>query len=187
MESRQGQWHELNEKNYSSCSFPFSNAFWKSFGNAFGHVPNFHTVVPGRIYRGGQPTDHGLEQLARVKIQTILSLNNSKKETAREKVLVERLGMRFISVPLHPSVSPSDQDMRYIDSVLQDVSLQPLFVHCRAGKDRTGLVIGLYRVFRGHWSGEEAFQEMLRYGFDSKYFHLMNYFDLAVDAGGFLD
>jgi protein tyrosine/serine phosphatase len=43
-----------------------------------------------------------------------------------------------------------------------------VFVHCAHGADRTGLMIGLWRVQHDGWSYLAAAQEALHYGF---FFH----------------
>jgi protein-tyrosine phosphatase len=41
---------------------------------------------------------------------------------------------------------------------------QPVFVHCQAGKDRTGLVVAVYRILVDGWDVEEAIAERKRFG-----------------------
>jgi hypothetical protein len=51
-----------------------------------------------------------------------------------------------------------------------------IYVHCLHGEDRTGLVIGLERVFVEGWSPESAWKEMLAFGFHTFYLGLDSYF-----------
>jgi hypothetical protein len=37
-------------------------------------------------------------------------------------------------------------------------------VHCRHGKDRTGLFVSLYRIARQRWSVDDAYSEARRIG-----------------------
>lgn len=39
------------------------------------------------------------------------------------------------------------------------------YVHCERGQDRTGLIVGVYRVKVEHWTKADAYQEMLKHGF----------------------
>ena len=39
------------------------------------------------------------------------------------------------------------------------------YVHCEHGQDRTGLIIGAYRVRVQRWSKSQAYQEMKAHGF----------------------
>ena len=48
--------------------------------------------------------------------------------------------------------------------VAADPSRQPVLVHCRYGKDRTGVVIAAYRVVHEGWEPKAAAAEAKRYG-----------------------
>jgi protein tyrosine/serine phosphatase len=76
-------------------------------------------------------------------------------------------------------VAPNDQDVALIENkLLTDPSLRPAFVHCQHGRDRTGVVIALHRVFREQpaWSPKQAYDEMLAYGFQTSLHELLNYY-----------
>ena len=51
-----------------------------------------------------------------------------------------------------------------------------VYVHCRHGQDRTGLVVGLERVFIEGWDPADAYAEMLKYGFHTYFLGLKDYF-----------
>ncbi|MBO0722086.1 MAG: dual specificity protein phosphatase family protein, partial [Blastocatellia bacterium] len=40
----------------------------------------------------------------------------------------------------------------------------PVFVHCRRGSDRTGVIIALYRIKQDGWTAEQAIKEANLYG-----------------------
>ncbi|MDP2927460.1 MAG: dual specificity protein phosphatase family protein [Candidatus Omnitrophota bacterium] len=48
---------------------------------------------------------------------------------------------------------------------MHDKSMQPVFVHCQAGKDRTGMICAAYKMKYDNWSLENALFEMLVYGY----------------------
>ncbi|MBV9294436.1 MAG: dual specificity protein phosphatase family protein, partial [Acidobacteriaceae bacterium] len=52
---------------------------------------------------------------------------------------------------------------RVLSLLLQNDS-QPVFVHCRRGKDRTGTVVACYRIQHDRWKNEDAFDEAKKYG-----------------------
>ena len=52
----------------------------------------------------------------------------------------------------------------------------PIFLHCAHGEDRTGLLMGLYRVEVQGWTPEKAYLEMLKLGFHPKFKALDDYF-----------
>ncbi len=51
-----------------------------------------------------------------------------------------------------------------------------IYVHCRHGQDRTGLVVGLERVFVEGWDPADAYAEMLSHGFHTYFLGLKEYF-----------
>jgi protein tyrosine/serine phosphatase len=44
-----------------------------------------------------------------------------------------------------------------------------VFVHCRRGADRTGALVGFYRIARNGWSAERAYDEARAIGMRSWY------------------
>ncbi|WP_155510414.1 tyrosine-protein phosphatase [Pseudomonas fluorescens] len=54
------------------------------------------------------------------------------------------------------------------------ISARPLWVHCSHGKDRTGLVVALYRVAHNNYCKDNAYKEMNDYGHNRLLFGLKN-------------
>jgi protein-tyrosine phosphatase len=42
-----------------------------------------------------------------------------------------------------------------------------VFVHCRRGADRTGVMVALYRITFDHWSADQAVEEMKEFHYAS--------------------
>ena len=140
-------------------------------------LPRFFEVVANKIYRGAQPTDVGISELAHMGVRTILDLRDEDpNQIAAEGQYVKVKGMNFISVPLSGFFEPSEENMNKIQSVLNDKSLQPVFIHCQHGQDRTGLSVGLYRVKTEKVSAKLAEKEMLSHGFHKQLLGLYFYF-----------
>jgi protein tyrosine/serine phosphatase len=121
-------------------------------------VPNFHQVNDW-IYRGGQPTPQGFRSLAKLGVKTIIDLRSSSEQADTEKKQVDALGMFYVHVPLHGYLSPKPADLDRAFSVLDDRSQWPVFVHCREGKDRTGMIIACYRISHEGWTNQRAAEE----------------------------
>ena len=49
---------------------------------------------------------------------------------------------------------------------------KPVFVHCAHGSDRTGCMVGIWRVTRDGWSFDDTYKEMRKYWFGPKYLKL---------------
>lgn len=126
---------------------------------------NFHQVSPD-VYRGAAPGPDGVKALASLGIKTILNLQTSDDAVDEEAGLAAAAGIRYISKKLPPlTFKPTESRMESILQILKDPASYPLYVHCRHGEDRTGTVIGLYRVFVQGWSAQSAYLEMLAYNF----------------------
>jgi protein tyrosine/serine phosphatase len=46
----------------------------------------------------------------------------------------------------------------------------PVYVHCKAGKDRTGYVIAAWRIVEEGWDADTAIEEMFDYRYNTVYF-----------------
>lgn len=125
---------------------------------------HFFKVDDG-LSRGQQPTDKGLALLKEQGFKTVIYLHFNKKQAAHEKALVEGMGMKFVHLPMSWIMPPKKA---YIETWLhttQDPALGPVFVHCQHGKDRTGAMVGIYRVAHDKWTYPAAYKEMKEKGF----------------------
>ena len=139
-------------------------------------IPNFHQVT-NEIYRGGRPSNDELTRLFRgQKIHTIIDVENNMPIVRQEKILAESMGMRFVSSPMEWEERPSDDQVDRLLTELKNSGNFPIFLHCRHGRDRTGLIMALYRVEVMGWSPERAYKEMLDLGFGTQYVELDRYF-----------
>jgi protein-tyrosine phosphatase len=129
-----------------------------------GPLPgNFGQPAPW-LCRGATPSGEQLRTLSRMGVRTIVDLRRGWGRE-REAAAARRLGLDYVSIPMTPLRPPSDEQVALLLALLDDPARRPLFVHCRAGKHRAGLMIGLYRVLREGWSAEEALDEMRNHGF----------------------
>lgn len=143
--------------------------------DARGGIPNYAQVTPA-IFRGGRPSFQDLRFLQNSGVRTIINLENDDRAVRTELDNARRLGLNEITIPLEYLSAPSDQDIQRILSILQDPSVGPIFLHCKHGEDRTGMVMGLYRVFVQKWTPQNAYREMLQMGFHPNLKALDDYF-----------
>lgn len=127
-------------------------------------IDRFHEVAPG-IYRGARPTKQGLDALAAAGFKTIINLDDDKKPAAEEARYAKSLGIETLSEPMSGFWSPKDPQVDRILEHLADPSHRPLFIHCQHGRDRTGLLVGLFRFYLENVPAEKAYYEMLDMGF----------------------
>ncbi|MBI4533298.1 MAG: tyrosine-protein phosphatase [Candidatus Melainabacteria bacterium] len=136
------------------------------------NLPNFHVVHP-YLLRGGEPSVAGLHKLKEMGVNTIIDLRSDQKKVQTEKSTVKQLGMRFINLPM-TSKAPTTSAVKTFLTLLTQASTasSPVFVHCAHGSDRTGCMIGIWRVAHDGWSYDETFTEMRKYYFNPKFSQL---------------
>lgn len=135
----------------------------------------FFEVSPG-IYRSAQPSKKDIQQLKDYGIKTILILNNDDDVVRSELKAAKKAGLNVIEQPMSGFWTPDDVKVDEILATLNDPSYYPILIHCKHGEDRTGLMIGLHRVFAEGWTSASAYDEMLDYGFHPSLFKLDNYY-----------
>jgi protein tyrosine/serine phosphatase len=130
---------------------------------------NFDTVVPGKMYRSGQPREGQLEAwIQEYGLKSILSLRHGIP--SYEEELAERHGVPLYHVPFSASKGLREGQWEEIRSILTEETNLPVLVHCRGGGDRSGIVTALYRVEIQGWPLDKAIWEMnLHYHVPLKY------------------
>jgi len=97
-------------------------------------------------------------------VKTIVDLRHGTDHSDSEQKAAERLGLRYINVPMEGLAAPTDEQISRLLAVLDAADRGPVFVHCREGKDRTGAVVACYRIAHDHWSNDQALEEAKSYG-----------------------
>ncbi len=127
------------------------------------HVYNFGQVST-TIYRGAEPSSVGVEELGAMGVKTVIDLREHSGATEQEKKEVEKLGMKYINIPLGQFSAPTDAQVEKVLKVLSRPDSGITFIHCRRGKDRTGTMIACYRIQHDHWTNGRALAEANSYG-----------------------
>jgi tyrosine-protein phosphatase SIW14 len=128
-------------------------------------LPNFGRVTEN-LYRGGQPTSEGFNELRAMGVGMVVNFREDRAETEREKREIESLGMKYTGIPWSASDEPSSvQIVEFLD-LIRDNPNTKIFVHCRRGADRTGVMIAAYRIAVEHRPVAEAVSEMHRFHYD---------------------
>jgi protein tyrosine/serine phosphatase len=135
-------------------------------------IQNFHRISEN-LYRGEKPTAIGIKQLKDMGIKTIIDLrsfSSDKDEIGGIEIGYEHIDMK--------TWHPEEEDIVRFLKIVTDNTKTPVFVHCRYGADRTGLMCAIYRVVVCGWSKEAAADEMIYggYGFHPMWKNLINYF-----------
>jgi tyrosine-protein phosphatase SIW14 len=124
------------------------------------NLPNFGEATT-TLYRGGQPSESGFRILAKMGINIVVDLRGSRNS---ERKIVTHLGMQYVALPWHCAF-PKDKIFAQFLALLRKNPGKKIFVHCRLGDDRTGMMIASYRMAQEGWSAEKAEKEMEKFGF----------------------
>lgn len=125
-------------------------------------IYRFKEVIPG-VFRGSAPALKDVAGLVRnFKIKKIVSLD--KKEGEKIKKICKSLGIKHIIFPLYGKRSDV---LKVLNKDLKKLFIDdgPVFIHCRAGKDRTGFIAALLRVMYDNEDPEDAIDEAKSLGF----------------------
>lgn len=145
--------------------------------------PPFEVVK--NLYRGPLPDNLLLDELEDRGVIRVISLCNEPDaaETLRAECGVR--GLQHCHIPLSPFARPDDCDVAYFLKLLEQRDAFPTYVHCIHGRDRTGTMLGIFRMSQG-WSFAEAFEEMRSYGFYVGFQELlsaMRHYNASVKCG----
>src|SRR5262245_28671815 len=69
--------------------------FWSASAGDDSGLPRLHQVTEG-LFRGGQPTDKGFQNLKDKGIRTVINFRVDDSE----RKLVESLGMKYVHIPI---------------------------------------------------------------------------------------
>lgn len=129
------------------------------------------------VWRGSQPKVPEWNDLKVHGITHVVKLN---EQTEGDDLAATALGMDVLYRPINLCdqliFRPSKPFI--VDAV--NGIVPNTFVHCSHGEDRTGLVIGCWRVWRCGWTKEAAWKEMLDHGFHFELLGLSLFWEWAV-------
>lgn len=136
-------------------------------------VENFAKVSP-TLWRGSQPTEEGFRNLERAGVKTVISLRDYHDDYD-DFAMLGGTNLKYLRIPMHawnPDQAQLILLMKVLERTLQDPDSSPVFVHCAAGKDRTGYSIATYRMVldKEKWTPDDAIAEMYDFRFNAIWF-----------------
>jgi len=162
-------------------------------------VPNL-VKVNNEVWRSGQPTTLAQWQFLHndLGINYDIKLNFESEGSDKDAIAAGITVYTFSIQPegdkdiwdniLNTFVEPDETTLNEIESAIEFGS--GVLVHCTHGQDRTGLVIGRYRVLHDNWSKNVAYSEMIANNFHPDLMGLMYYwldFDPPMQSDAAVD
>ncbi len=126
-------------------------------------IPNFQ-VVSNELWRGSAPSEADLALLAKRGLKTVVNLRKPGASTTKEEAVAKKLGLKYVHIPMGFG-TPSPKSINQFLAVVTNPVNQPVYVHCRQGADRTGAVVGIYRMLVQGWSFDKTYSEMRTHHF----------------------
>jgi protein-tyrosine phosphatase len=129
------------------------HVFWLRKGKIAGRSgPNSNIWDPNEIFAN--------------KFSAILSVNNG--EAVHESILSD-LGIAYSNIPMSSNapVRKGDKELclenlpKAIDFIKENMEFGPVLVHCRSGKDRTGMVLAACLIEFEGYSVKDAMREVI--------------------------
>lgn len=120
---------------------------------------NLYRMTPS-LFRSALPDARDLPHLQRLGVRTVVSFIKEDDAEWLGDAQVHR-----VSIPLHAD-RVDDVDVLRVLRVLRRAEAQgPVLMHCKHGRDRTGLMAAMYRTVVQGWSRADALAEMKAGGF----------------------
>ncbi|MDZ8118171.1 fused DSP-PTPase phosphatase/NAD kinase-like protein [Pontiella agarivorans] len=143
---------------------PPANENYQVLGHLEG-LNNYVVQYDESLYRGGQAyePDLALQSLEALGIKTIISIT----PTEEERAFCEIAGIELIEVPFTSDSGPTENNFELYFQVLEN-SKAPVYLHCKGGSHRAGILGAAYRMKFQDWSYEQAIIEYGRLGGDLK-------------------
>jgi protein tyrosine phosphatase (PTP) superfamily phosphohydrolase (DUF442 family) len=128
---------------------------------------NLREVIPGRLYRAGQPSSSKIKKYAsNLGIKTIFNLKGCCDPTpwyVDEAGAAQDAGISLEEFSFSAGRLPPPPTLKRLVEAIEGAE-EPLLVHCHQGIDRTGMVVALWLLLKTQTPPEEAVKELsLRY------------------------
>jgi len=123
---------------------------------------NFGVVAEGELYRAGELTPRATRTVVeRHRIGLIIDLGAHELgsvEERRAQATADALAVQRVRIPLFGDATGDPNRYAEVLRLIAETDT-PVLVHCAAGTQRTGCLVGLYRSINQGWTDEKILHE----------------------------
>ena len=128
------------------------------------NVRNFGKINE-HYYRGEQPKGEDFAELKRLGIKTVIDLRKDQMSDAQAQA--EQAGLRYVNLPLTTKKPPTEDETEQFLRLVNEPENWPVYVHCKGGRHRTGVLTAVYRITQDGWTADQAYDEMKLFDFEN--------------------
>ena len=112
------------------------------------------------LFGGGIIPQKDIQELKKMGIKTVVNLRTDHDDEKQ----IAGTGLQYFLIPMSPSDPQKKSFQQFLD-IATNPAMQPVFVHCRHGADRTGTAVALYRIKVQGWDLQAALRELKEGGY----------------------
>lgn len=125
-------------------------------------VSKYEFKVSARLTRGSRIDDpRGHEKLAKQGFKGIVDLTLEGTNDAKAG---KAAGLNTLNVKILDNSAPTQKQMKQFLDFATNPKNSPCYVHCQAGKGRTGVAVAVYRMAVEGWPANKAIAEAKKFG-----------------------
>jgi protein tyrosine/serine phosphatase len=147
-------------------------------------LSNFAPVTgePHAIYRGAQPTPAGIATLKKeFHVNTVIDLRDDWQTWEPDACRAQKIDYQRVATSAR--VIDKQKIREFLETLRR--AKAPVYVHCLAGRDRTGMELAIYRIVDQGWTRQAAIDELDRHGYNRFWFPGIERFLLTFDPEEF--
>jgi len=125
-------------------------------------VSDYESKVDANLTRGSRIDDpNGYSKLQQQGFKGIVDLT---MEGTNDAKMAPQAGLNTLNVKILDNSAPTQAQMKQFLDFATDPKNQPCYVHCEAGKGRTGVATACYRMAVDGWPPDKALAEAKQFG-----------------------
>lgn len=136
-----------------------------------GSKLKYFAAVDDGVYKGSRPkSDADYRFLQSLHVKYIVDLQVLPLMSLPEKHKAKKYGITVINGTMNASpISPSEKHVNKILAILGNAQYHPVYFHCKLGRDRTGIIAALYKMYFLEMPPQEANQYLRQSGYGFKF------------------